>query len=329
MDYLILKDIQITNANAISGVTYGFPAISHFLGFVHALSRKAQQSEFHFSMQGCGIVCHDHQVHAHRDNQFEPYVFALTRNPLTKEGKTAPIVEEGRMQLRLSLVIACEGMNLVIDERTKALSQWVKDIAFTQKLAGGTITNIGACFVSKDKDLSLLRKLLPGFILIDRSDYLDQLNTKQPQKTLENWLSFSALQWQATEQPLLEKVTNEKLSDDTAPKDEPKKVKWEYIKRDFTGYLVPLQVGYKKITPTFAANEVQNTRDPDTPLSFVEPIFSIAEWIGSPSRLKSLEQVIWHYQYQDPFYLCKTQSQLDEEISIEDFTDEDFANAFE
>lgn len=329
MDYLILKDIQVTNVNAISGITYGFPAVSNFLGFVHALSRKAQQSEFHFSMQGCGIVCHDHQVHAHRDNQFEPYCFALTRNPLTKDGKTAPIVEEGRMQLRISLVIACEGINLVIDEHTKALCQWVKDIAFTQKLAGGTITNIGACFISKDKDLNLLRKLLPGFILIDRSDYLAQLNNNQPQKTLDNWLDFSALQWRSTNNPIQEKATDEDLSLDDSEKNQVKKVKWEYIKRDFSGYLVPLQVGYKKIASTFAANEVQNTRDPNAPFSFVEPIFSIAEWIGSPSRLDSVEQIIWHYQYQDPFYLCKTQSQLDEEISIDDLTDEDFANVFE
>ncbi|WP_205619382.1 type I-F CRISPR-associated protein Csy2 [Salinivibrio socompensis] len=29
--YLLLKHIEVQNANAIAGLTYGFPAITHFL----------------------------------------------------------------------------------------------------------------------------------------------------------------------------------------------------------------------------------------------------------------------------------------------------------
>ncbi|HHH1607741.1 TPA: type I-F CRISPR-associated protein Csy2, partial [Yersinia enterocolitica] len=39
MSYLIvLRHVQVENANAISGLTYGFPAMTHFLGYTHALS---------------------------------------------------------------------------------------------------------------------------------------------------------------------------------------------------------------------------------------------------------------------------------------------------
>lgn len=40
---LLLRHLKVENANAISGLTYGFPAISHFLGFTHALSRRLEQ----------------------------------------------------------------------------------------------------------------------------------------------------------------------------------------------------------------------------------------------------------------------------------------------
>ena len=80
--YLILKNICISNANAIAGFTYGFPAVTHFLGYVHALSRKLQQSHG-IRLDDVGIMCHQHQVHAYRENQYEPYSFALTRNPVT------------------------------------------------------------------------------------------------------------------------------------------------------------------------------------------------------------------------------------------------------
>jgi CRISPR-associated protein Csy2 len=36
---ILLRRVRVENANAIAGLTYGFPAITHFLGFSHALSR--------------------------------------------------------------------------------------------------------------------------------------------------------------------------------------------------------------------------------------------------------------------------------------------------
>ena len=38
--YLVLSHIDTQNANSIAGLTWGFPAITQFLGFTHALSRK-------------------------------------------------------------------------------------------------------------------------------------------------------------------------------------------------------------------------------------------------------------------------------------------------
>ena len=56
---LILKNINVENANTIAGLTYGFPAITHFLGFVHALSRKLHQKS-RVGLGGCAVIYHQH-----------------------------------------------------------------------------------------------------------------------------------------------------------------------------------------------------------------------------------------------------------------------------
>ncbi|UUM32715.1 type I-F CRISPR-associated protein Csy2 [Vibrio japonicus] len=294
MQYLVLKHIRIANANAISGLTWGFPAVSHFLGFTHALSRKAQNSQHQLTLTGCGIVCHQHQVHCYRDTLYEPYGFALTRNPLTKEGKTAPIVEEGRMHLTVSLIIECEGLNTSCEQTKTEQLNFIKQLAQSHKLAGGTITAIHDCYqLDPTHHKRELRKLLPGFVLADASSCLAALNESEPNDALQHWLDFSALKY---------------ASEVRESEDGEEQVSWERVAKPFSGYLVPVQIGYKKIAPTFAAGEVANVRDSQSPVSFVESVYSVAEWIGSPSRINSLRDMIWQYRYHDPFYVCHTAS---------------------
>src|SRR5687767_14223913 len=99
---LTIRNICVDNANAIAGLTYGFPAVSHFLGFTHALSRKLTR-KLGVALGGCAVVCHSHKVQAYQPSGWGDYVFALTRNPLTKEGDTAPFNEEGRMHMEVTL----------------------------------------------------------------------------------------------------------------------------------------------------------------------------------------------------------------------------------
>ncbi|MCW8332095.1 type I-F CRISPR-associated protein Csy2 [Photobacterium sp. SDRW27] len=286
--YLVLKHIRIGNANAIAGFTYGFPVVTHFLGYVHALSRKLQHS-LGIRLDDVGIVCHQHQVHAYRESNFAPYTFALTRNPLTKDGKTAPINEEGRMHLTVSLVIKAHGINTVSEQVTSEQCLAIKTLAEQHKLAGGQVLSIDDCYLaSTDCHNTVLSPLLPGYVLVDRSGLLAEkagCNTSR----LENWLDFSALKFEATDEPAGKNTD---------------KVKWQQVASP-KGYLVPVQVGYKQIAPTYGAGKVANVRDRATPVSFVEAVHSIGEWLGSPSRLASLQEMLWQYHFQPPFYVCR------------------------
>ncbi|WP_205620248.1 type I-F CRISPR-associated protein Csy2 [Salinivibrio socompensis] len=60
--YLLLKHIEVQNANAIAGLTYGFPAITHFLGFAHALSRQLPDA-LGLRLGGVTVVSHKNNVH--------------------------------------------------------------------------------------------------------------------------------------------------------------------------------------------------------------------------------------------------------------------------
>ena len=310
MSLFILKNMHIEGANAIAGFTYGFPAITQFLGFAHALSRKVEP-QHGISFDGCAVMCHQHQVHAYRGSDWDDYGFSLTRNPLAKDGKTAPIVEEGKMNLCVSLLIECKGFSGGNSEQEQRISDAIKTLALSQRCAGGRITHIEACqfkpMPNEESDCrKLLRPLLPGFILCDRSDYLQQHNESNDQNMIMSWLDFSALRYRY-----------ETLTESNNPDVE--QGQWKRVNKPQSGYLVPLMIGYKQISEVFAAGEVANVRDNTTPFAFTEAVYSVGEWIGSPSRVESINQILWRYQYSSPYYLCRAQQSIHSIESNEDF----------
>ncbi len=207
--YLLINRIQVQGANAVAGFTWGFPAITHFLGFTHNLSRKIRKrDEFsNVNLSGCAVIAHQHQVHTYGYNQF-----IQSKNPAyqyKEESKnkvgSPPIIEEGKMNMTVSLLIGCEGN---IGNRKNAFEAWLERTCKRQRLAGGTILDIGevALFTVDDENIgnlrAIVRKLLPGFILQDRSEYLENhfrdLQAKKPETELfDAWLDFIALRQKA------------------------------------------------------------------------------------------------------------------------------------
>ncbi|MBN3214856.1 type I-F CRISPR-associated protein Csy2 [Pectobacterium polaris] len=288
---IILRRIKVENANAIAGLTYGFPAITHFLGFTHALSRKLQASHG-LTLEGCGVVSHQHQLHAYGSSWERS--FALTRNPLTKEAKTAAFNEEGRMHMTVSLLIRCHGQ---IPAATTALRDFLTQQAQCQRLAGGTIVDIeSVTFQSLPSDEAetrkVMRRLLPGFVLKDRTsllhDHFQTLQQTNPQAELiDAWLDFAALKMRAERDP------------------NGSNVQWQYQpKPGGGGFLIPLMIGYRAISPLYSPGEVDKTRDPHTPFCFAEAAYGIGEWQGA-HRISDIRQILWEHDYQNGDYHCR------------------------
>ena len=323
--YITLNHIEIQNANCVAGLTFGFPAVTHFLGYVHALSRKLNQSH-HLTLEGCAIACHQHQIHAYQPKGFGEYTFSLTRNPLTKGGKTAPIIEEGKMHLTVSLVIKCDGLIEGGEEGIKALQQHLIQLCLTQKLAGGVINTIKSITIessNSDSELETLtkkirRRLLPGFLLLDRSQYLNDhlsdLQQDNPEvEIFDAWLDFSTLKFKA--EPSIE----ENEVGDTS------KAQWKYIPKPAPGYLVPLAIGYKAISEVYDPGKIVGTRDSNVPFCFVEAAYGLGEW-QSPHRLQNIENALWNYHHEEGWYLCRNQTMIDNRAPEHEEDNFDFIN---
>ncbi len=319
--YLVLSHIKIQNANSIAGLTWGFPAITQFLGFTHALNRKISNQydgEYDTELIGCGVISHAIQNKVYQPKQYADFEFIQSRNPpvlaLHKNGKKVPVIEEGKMNLTVSLVIELNKSLTLTTEQIKEFEQKIESLSYQMRIAGGTLLSISKVNLlaasTQNQHTDMLRKIkrltMPGFVLFDRHEYLQQHyqtlltkhsskggNAKKPQ-LIDAWLDFSALKFKAI--PELSKDQNQPDDNTTA--------KWEYISKPNTGYLIPLMTGYKAISELYTPKQVKNTRDETTPTRFVEAIHSVGEW-KSMHNTKHIIDIIWRYQHDGQWYLCK------------------------
>ena len=361
--YILINRIKVQNANAVAGFTWGFPAITHFLGFQHNLVRQLKGTAFeNITLLNCGVFAHEHHVHTYgeyKDNFTQSKNPPYMKNAAVKD-KTPSVIEEGKMNMTVSLLIGYTG-NL---GRSDEFFKWLKKRCFLQRLAGGTILDVGdiqAFDVDEGNKLLLLkRKLLPGFALIDRSEelakhYDESLANNGRAELMDAWLDFSLLKRKARpksdlikkhllrydksnetvlmeewgdhiasgsyngEVPALfishfEQLENTKKNkallaqwDQYLNPDSKTPAEWGHLPKPSTGYLVPIMTGYKAISPLYKNSEIENTRDYETDVRFVESIHSVGEWRGV-NRLKTAEDFAhcqWEYFYDADWYLCR------------------------
>lgn len=295
---ILLRRISVENANAIAGLTYGFPAITHFLGFSHALSRRLTETH-ELRIDGCAVVSHEQQIHAHTSGR--DYQFALTRNPLTRGAKTASFNEEGRMHLTVSLLLECYGEIPNGEYGQRDLAEFLSQVCPTLRLAGGIIVDIQDISVmampASVQEMSRLQwQLMPGFALRDRSSWLGEHHQRLLEKDsnatlLDAWLDFAALKIQA-----------ETPEDGNIREGEP--ANWHVVPKPNPGYLVPLMIGYQRISELYAPGIVANARDAQTPFAFTEAVYGVGEWCGL-HRIRSLEDIFWRYRTTETGYYCQ------------------------
>jgi CRISPR-associated protein Csy2 len=299
---LLLRRIRVENANAVVGLTWGFPAVSAFLGFTHALSRKLPP-EWGLTLTGCGIICHEHEAQAHQPKGWGDHVFALSRNPLTKEGGTASFIEEGRMRMTVSLLIPFTGALPLSADEQKVQEEEIQRLVCSQRLAGGTILDFQGAALHGCKDdqeeqqqfnRRLLRQLLPGFALVQRADllaeHLRRLRESNPAaEPLDAWLDFAALKYKSE-----------------LPEAGKEKAAWRHVPKPGSGWLVPLAVGYRGISELHEPGQAARVRDRKTPFRFAETVYSVGEWL-SPHRAQTLDELIWRHEAEPEsgWYLCR------------------------
>ena len=319
---LVLPQLDVQNANAISGpMTWGFPAMSAFAGFTHALQRKVRQDGFDVYFDGVAVVCHSAEPQIASDNPYRPRTFCLTRNPLMATGGTAAIVEEGRMHLTVSLVLTVSGPDAPVQTSADAetvesanpsqpavqnstLADIVMQHALTMRLAGGNIIpphssqrrKKAPCIflwgaTSKVKvQRRLMRYVMPGFVLVSQTALLGahlatMRETIAATTPLDALLDLCALH----STPINDTI-------------EEGKVEWVTRRRrpatgNGKGWLVPIPVGFAAISEVYPPGMAKQTRDPSVPFCFVESVLGLGSW-QSPHRCEDLEDTLWRFDAQ-------------------------------
>ena len=307
--YLLFKKVVIEGANTISSpLTYGFPAITGFLGSFHAMSRKMADDELlsEVSLGGVLLACHDCQPHMYRPNTYNNYTFNQTRNPIKKDGKTASIIEEGKCRLVMTFVVEILGSDHLTDEQQDYAKQKTMQWLQQQRMAGGSVQGLARFepvqFFDSHDIGSVIPQLLPAFILMDAQDeftqIIDTVKKEKPDTTpLDVLIDVCALHH----------IPETQKNGDT---------KWLTTSRKSGhGWLVPIPIGYQGISELFEAGTMQNVRNPEYPSQYVETIYSLGKWVY-PQRLGSIggdndiANAFWRYRYDasDALYLL-TQKQ--------------------
>jgi CRISPR-associated protein Csy2 len=284
---LLIPRLRIHNANALSSpYSIGFPAITAWLGAVHALERKLKQSqgfddefeELHFPR--AGVVCHDFKLHTYKAQDDFNYSIVSTGNPLDKNGKRPSFIEEARCELSVSLLIEYDTDD--DGELVEAVSQLLP----TLKMASGDIESFGNISTMQIRNeaeyQSLIGAVMPGFCLIDRSDLMKQA-MQEGQDAIDALLDCL-------------KVTH------SSELDENEKVTWTSKRRE-KGWIVPIATGFHGITDLGIA---ENQRDSDTLHRFAESVVTLGEFV-MPYRITDLDQMLWYYHpdIENKLYLCQ------------------------
>lgn len=300
--YLLLRQVKIHNANAFSSpLTIGFPAMTAWLGAMHALERKLRRNEALSSirLKKLAVSCHDFDLQTYKGPGDYVNSVIITSNPLRKKGASferPPFIEEARVHLTVSLLIEVDGLSssnysIFNEKTTKALNG--------MKIAGGDIlaflpiddpikptSTRGSRILLVDEDNEkdvrrAIRSLMPGYVLIERRQLLRQRQEDlERQDTLQALLDLLALHYEHDDEH------------DT----------WHLQPRKEKGWLVPIVTGFKGLTPL---GHVANQRDASTLHRFAEPVLTLGEF-KMPHHFQDIDQMMWQYHYdeQDGLYVC-------------------------
>jgi CRISPR-associated protein Csy2 len=298
---LLIPRIEIQNANALSSpYTIGFPAMTAWLGAVHALQRKLNAAGFEkLVFSSAAVACHGFTLHTYKGQGDFVHSIIGTGNPLDKTGSRPSFIEEARCHLTVSLVIEYQGSgseeSLNADEELKNA---VIEQLHTLKLAGGDILKFNApelpLIEDKQSFQQFMQKLMPSYLLIERRELMQEA-MQQGQDALSALLDYVCIHHQREETKDLPGFKNLEGLESAS-------FEWT-AKRKTSGWIIPIATGFHGISPL---GKAENQRDANTPHRFAESIVTLGEFV-MPYRIKKLADMLWHTHTdtENNLYLCQ------------------------
>ncbi len=285
---LLLPHLKVHNANALSSpFTIGFPAMTAWLGAMHALQRKVNGSGFpDVKFNNLAVVSHSMDLQTYKGAG--DYVNSIigTGNPLDKDGQRPSFIEEARCHLDVSMLI--EHSKIKKDEEEALLVQITHHLNASIKIAGGNILsfqnpNLHRLEDGNDQELRrMTRKLMPGYAIIERRELMSDA-MEQGQDAIAALLDYLVVHHRCE-------------------KDESGDALWTSCRKT-SGWIVPIATGFHGISEL---GDAANQRDPETPHRFAESIITLGEF-RMPHRIQSIDDILWcyHTDIGKNLYLCK------------------------
>ncbi|HAV3583343.1 TPA: type I-F CRISPR-associated protein Csy2 [Acinetobacter baumannii] len=291
--FLLIPHLKLHNANAMSSpYTIGFPAMTAWLGAVHALQRKLQTKDCDVALTKVAVSCHEFNLQTYKGQGDFVHSIIGTANPLDKDGSRPAFIEEARCHLEVSLLIEIENLGF---KKREQLLKIIPDLVSSMKFASGDVLSVQKCQIidfdedeSHDKELRpILNKLMLGHVLIERRDLVVE-SMNQGRDALDAVLDYL-------------KVTHSSAVDENG------KVTWN-SKRQTHGWLVPIAIGFQGISEL---GQAKNQRDANTPHRFAESVLTLGEFV-MPYRIEHIDQLLWQYHVdlENNLYLCKNISTI-------------------
>lgn len=293
MNVLILPHLKIHNANALSSpFTIGFPAMTAWLGFVHALERKLSQAGLSdLMLHSAAVVSHRCDVQTHKGEGDFVHSIIGTANPLDKDGSRSAFIEEARCHLDVSLVIEWSGNEEQVQQPEFTLQ--LQAVIATMKVAGGDVLSFGKpsvkSVITQEDTAQVLRQLMPGYVLIERRDLMIDA-MQQGDDAIDALLGYLTVHHHC-----------EQLEDQS--------VVW-HSQRKTSGWIVPIATGFQGISPL---GEAKNQRDPSVPHRFAESVVTLGEFVMA-HKIKHLDDILWQYHpdLENDLYLCQQVNAINE-----------------
>ncbi len=285
---LTIPHLKIQNANALSSpYTIGFPAMTAWLGAMHALQRKLKADVFsEVTLDAVAVISHDFDLQTYKGSGDFVDSIVGTGNPLDKDGSRPAFIEEARCHLEVSLIIELSG--ITADDEDELLRATDRILRSDLKIAGGDILNLHDPFYKKVKEgstdelNSLVRGVMPGYAIIERRQLMIEA-METGQDPIAAMLDYVAVHH-------------------SCDRDELGSVIWN-SKRKTSGWIVPIATGFHGITELGTA---LNQRDPDVPHRFVESVVTLGEF-KMPLQIQSIDEILWRYCFDEErsLYLCQ------------------------
>jgi len=289
---LLLPHVKVQNANALSSpYTIGFPAMTAWLGAVHALQRKLNGQFSELKFKATAIISHECNLQTYKGVGDYVHSIVGTGNPLDKTGSRSAFIEEARCHLDVSLVIEYSGVGK--DYENILASSISRFINSKMKIAGGDILTFNSPQFLKIEDgndtelRKMTRKLMPGYVIVERRE-----------------LMIGAME---NDQDAIDSLLDALAIHHNCERDGDGNISW-LSKRKTAGWLVPIATGFHGVTEL---GQAKNQRDPDVSHRFAESIVTLGEF-KMPYCIKSLDEILWsyHHDIENDLYLCQQSKYL-------------------